>query len=170
MAAAFGAQFQQESELTKVINSLDLLEQVLKRKGLGKLLQNSLIAWEDRLPVIQKLAEILHLPESVEQLLMGLLHHKKVEWLMHILKNLKDLRKKQYNTVAGEITTVKALSPEQTTKVQSIFEKILGSKLLITTCQDADILGGIVVRSGDMLFDASIAKQLQKLTLSIKNS
>jgi F-type H+-transporting ATPase subunit delta len=69
--------------------------------------------------------------------------------------------------MVAEVITVKALSADQLTKIQSIFEKVLGNKLLLTAHHDANILGGMIVRSGDMLFDASISRQLQKLTQQI---
>lgn len=59
------------------------------------------------------------------------------------------------------VTTAKALSAEEQEQLAEKFGKIINKKLRIQTVIDPSILGGVVVKIGDRLYDGSIKSKLE---------
>ncbi|MBT3419155.1 MAG: ATP synthase F1 subunit delta [Candidatus Magasanikbacteria bacterium] len=62
-----------------------------------------------------------------------------------------------------EITSARALSAKSITEIVKPF----GKNVETTVSVDKSLIGGVVVRDGNIIFDASIKKQLQELTRSL---
>ncbi len=60
------------------------------------------------------------------------------------------------------ITTAKPLSEEEQTELTQQFGASIGKKLRVQTAVDPSILGGVVVKIGDRLYDGSIKAKLEK--------
>jgi F-type H+-transporting ATPase subunit delta len=72
--------------------------------------------------------------------------------------------------VAAEVTTAIALSPEQTKGLAAALRQALGKDPEIETRVDPAILGGIKVRVGSRLFDASLKSKLDSLKFALKRA
>jgi len=72
--------------------------------------------------------------------------------------------------VTAEVTTAKALTPAQLRGVQSAVSASLGKVPEISTRVDPSILGGIKVRVGSRLFDASLRSKLDSLKFALKRA
>jgi F-type H+-transporting ATPase subunit delta len=55
------------------------------------------------------------------------------------------------------------LSKEQATALQSRFEALTGKQIRIVQAKDGSLIGGVVARVGDTVFDGSIKRQLELL-------
>jgi len=67
----------------------------------------------------------------------------------------------------AEVTTARALTKVQETSLQETLAKEMGSKIQIDQRVDPSILGGLIVRVGSKMVDASLKTKLQKLKLSL---
>jgi F-type H+-transporting ATPase subunit delta len=72
--------------------------------------------------------------------------------------------------VSAEVTTAIALSPAQAKGVQAALRQSLGKDPEITTRVDPAILGGIKVKVGSRLFDASLKSRLDSLKFALKRA
>ena len=72
--------------------------------------------------------------------------------------------------VTAEVITAKALTPAQLQGVQSAVSASLGKVPEISTRVDPSILGGIKVRVGSRLFDASLRSKLDSLKFALKRA
>lgn len=74
---------------------------------------------------------------------------------------------KQYNTQIGReqvtVTTATALTPELEAKVLAKVKSLTPNKVIIENIIDENIIGGFVLRVGDVEYNASVANQLTKL-------
>ena len=70
--------------------------------------------------------------------------------------------------ITGELVTVSALNEERKSAIQATLEKQAGKKLELSFATDESILGGIVLKVGDKVMDASLKAQLQILKENIK--
>lgn len=72
-----------------------------------------------------------------------------------------------YNDAIGNqtatVTTAIALSGDLETKVLAKVKELTGKAVTVTNIIDETILGGFILRVGDLQYDASIANQLNKL-------
>lgn len=74
---------------------------------------------------------------------------------------------KQYNQrngiSAATVTSATALTEEMTASVKEFIEKETNSRIDLETQVNPDIIGGLVIRIEDSLYDSSIAKKLNLL-------
>ena len=72
--------------------------------------------------------------------------------------------------VSAEVTTAVALTAAQAKGVQAALRQSLGKDPEITTRVDPAILGGIKVKVGSRLFDASLKSKLASLKFALKRA
>jgi F-type H+-transporting ATPase subunit delta len=72
--------------------------------------------------------------------------------------------------VAAEVTTAVPLSPAQTSGLAAALRQALGKDPEIETRVDPAILGGIKVRVGSRLYDASLKSKLDSLKFALKRA
>jgi F-type H+-transporting ATPase subunit delta len=72
--------------------------------------------------------------------------------------------------VSAEVTTALALTPAQSKGVAAALRQALGKDPEITTRVDPAILGGIKVKVGSRLFDASLKSKLDSLKFALKRA
>ena len=72
--------------------------------------------------------------------------------------------------VAAEVTTAVALTPAQSKGVAAALRQSLGQEPELTTRVDPSILGGLKVRVGSRLFDASLRSKLDSLKFALKRA
>jgi F-type H+-transporting ATPase subunit delta len=68
----------------------------------------------------------------------------------------------------GEVTSAEPLSEDALQRVTEALSHISGKQVLVTTAVDTDMIGGLVARVGDMVFDGTIRTQLNQLKESLK--
>ncbi|HIP52638.1 MAG TPA: ATP synthase F1 subunit delta, partial [Chromatiales bacterium] len=66
-------------------------------------------------------------------------------------------------TVEAEVTSAFPLSEAQQQQLIAALNKRLGREVTLVTRTDDRIIGGAVVRAGDLVIDASVTSQLEKL-------
>lgn len=65
-------------------------------------------------------------------------------------------------TADAEVTTATALTEEDQKRLSTVFEKVVGKTVRITHQVDPEILGGVIVRIGDRLYDGSLKTKLHR--------
>jgi F-type H+-transporting ATPase subunit delta len=72
--------------------------------------------------------------------------------------------------VGAEVTTALPLTPDQAEGVRAALRQALGKDPEITTRVDPAILGGLRVKVGSRLFDASLKSRLDQLKFALKRA
>jgi F-type H+-transporting ATPase subunit delta len=73
------------------------------------------------------------------------------------------LVRKSRGIVAATVTTPAPLSKEELAQVTARVEQLAGAKVELTTSTDPKLLGGLTIRIGDKLIDASVQGRLARL-------
>ncbi len=68
----------------------------------------------------------------------------------------------------GEVISAESLEESDLGRVTEALSKISGKKVLVTSKVDPFLIGGLVARVGDMVFDGTIRTQLNQLKESLK--
>jgi len=77
---------------------------------------------------------------------------------------------KRQGMVAAQVTTAVAMSAAQSTRIAAALRAALGQEPKIEARVDSAILGGIRVRVGSRLFDASLKSKLDSLKFALKRA
>ena len=92
-----------------------------------------------------------------------LLERKRIDLLPQVAEAFADRVRQHRGIELAEITTAVPLpEPELRVVVQRLEERI-GHRVETTTRVDPSIIGGVVVRVGDQLFDSSVRGRLERL-------
>lgn len=65
--------------------------------------------------------------------------------------------------VRSSVTSALPLTDQQVREMQNALEKATGKKIILSVATDPLLIGGIVTRIGDKVFDGSIRTQLAKI-------
>ena len=92
-----------------------------------------------------------------------LVENKRLDVLPEIADLYEEKRAEAESTVEAEVTSAIPLSEAQQTQLVAALKKRLGREVTLVTKTDENIIGGAVVRAGDLVIDASVTGQLEKL-------
>jgi F-type H+-transporting ATPase subunit delta len=90
--------------------------------------------------------------------------------LMGAITAFAELSAKHRGVVSAEVTSATALTAAQLKGVQTALAEALGKTPELSTRIDPSILGGVKVRVGSRLFDASLRSKLDSLKFALKRA
>ena len=92
-----------------------------------------------------------------------LIQNKRINVLGEVARKYTELFDVSQGRQVATVTTAVALSDELKLKVLAKVKELTGKDAEIVSVVDDSILGGFILRVGDIQYDASIANKLQKL-------
>lgn len=102
--------------------------------------------------------------------LLLLVDKRRIVFLEAILKQYLALLRQLNQTVLAEVTSAVPLSAEQQ---QAVVEKVLSitnaRQVELETKIDSELIGGVIIKVGSQVIDASIRGQLRRLSLRLSN-
>jgi F-type H+-transporting ATPase subunit delta len=93
-----------------------------------------------------------------------LLEYDRVNVLPEIAEHFSVLKAKVENTVDVTLTSAVAIGDSQKKLIATALEKRLGRTVRIETNIDENLIGGAVIRAGDVVIDGSLRSRLEGLT------
>jgi F-type H+-transporting ATPase subunit delta len=102
---------------------------------------------------------------------LGLLSaNRRANALLDVIDSFRKLSANARGVVSAEVVTAQPLSAAQAKGVAAALRTALGKDPEISTRVDPAILGGIKVRVGSRLFDASLKSKLDSLKFALKRA
>jgi F-type H+-transporting ATPase subunit delta len=117
---------------------------------------------EEKQAVIERIAAGRMLPTTVHSLHV-LARHGRLGILAPIAAAARALADELAGLQVATITTATPLSEEQQQQLAGEIEQAVGARLSPTFGVDSDLIGGLVVKIGDTVYDQSIATGLARL-------
>ncbi|WP_312373886.1 ATP synthase F1 subunit delta, partial [Pseudomonas oryzihabitans] len=74
----------------------------------------------------------------------------------------------QEKSIEAEVTSAFALSDEQQDKLAKALSARLGRQVRLNASEDASLIGGVVIRAGDLVIDGSVRGKLAQLAEALK--
>jgi F-type H+-transporting ATPase subunit delta len=147
-------------------------------RGIGQLLQTNAgfaafiesptVSADDHAKAIEKIFTGRANPMTVETL-KSMARRNRLMFLSGFVAAWETLIKKLEGRVDVEVTAAAELSGDTLNRVKDAIGKATGQKADIQLKQDASIIGGVKVRVGDTLIDASVETQLEKIHEQLKH-
>ncbi|BDQ38230.1 ATP synthase subunit delta [Pseudodesulfovibrio nedwellii] len=130
--------------------------------------KNPAFSVEEKKSVLNQLIEKVSVDPMVKNFCDLMADKGRVEMLPAVASDYKAMIDVVSGVISGELTTVGELNEERKSAIQANLEKQAGKKLELSFSTNKDILGGIVLKVGDKVMDASLKAQLQILKENIK--
>ncbi|HEU0264425.1 MAG TPA: ATP synthase F1 subunit delta [Geobacterales bacterium] len=130
---------------------------------LRSVLANPAYAIEQKREILQDLIARLSLSSTVRSFLMLLLDKKRIEQLPQIAQSFGSYVDELGGVVRPTLASPFPLDDRQVEGVRKALEQVTGKKVLLNVEQDASLIGGLVTKIGDMVFDGSVKTQLSMI-------
>ncbi|HSG59317.1 MAG TPA: F0F1 ATP synthase subunit delta [Woeseiaceae bacterium] len=162
-------------ELAGWSDSLDIARQLTADGRVAKYLGNPGLSDEQRLEFLTGLfgkaaASLLDGgDEKGRNFLKLLIENGRVGVLPEIAERFDALRAEVENTVDVVVTSATALSEAQQQAIVAALTKKLGREVRLETRVDENLIGGAVIRAGDVVIDGSLRARLDGLTTALIN-
>jgi len=147
-----------ESILKTIIGSSDLLD-VLTSPVLKSNLKNNV------------LKEIF---KDVNKVTLGafdvLIENKRINILKEVAQTYISLYNEMNHVQIAKVTTAVPLNAELEAKILAKISELTGNSATINNIVDPNIIGGFILRIGDLQYNASVANSLSNLERELKNS
>jgi F-type H+-transporting ATPase subunit delta len=162
----------QEKDLTDAIgNDIRSLRDLFNESAeLRSFLASPLVKAEDKKEVIKKIAAEQINPFLLNFLLL-LVDRQRISFVDGVFnKYLENLRKLN-NIVLAEVTSAVKLYEGEAEKLVEKIQNLTGADgVELETNVDPDIIGGVIIKVGSQIYDASIRGQLRRISRSMLGS
>ncbi|MDE2488897.1 MAG: F0F1 ATP synthase subunit delta [Alphaproteobacteria bacterium] len=139
-------------------------------RDLKSLLASPAFSAEDKGRGLSAIAEKAKFDATTRKFLGLLAANGRASTLPAVITAFEALAARARGAVSAEVTTALPLSAAQAKGVAAALRQALGKDPEITTRVDPAILGGIRVKVGSRLFDASLRSKLESLKFALKRA
>jgi F-type H+-transporting ATPase subunit delta len=107
------------------------------------------------------------LNDTAKNFVKVLAENDRLNIVSEIAERYEEHRAEAEKTVEAEVTSAFSLSESQIKQVTEALKKRLGREVNLVTKIDESIVGGAVIRAGDLVIDGSVSGQLEKLATTL---
>ena len=133
-------------------------------------LNNPLISTDDKIRVLETLANKLQFCQSMLNTLKILAQTGKLNLLQMICGQFVELYQQRHNIAQVDVTTAVELAPAQDAKLKDKLKVIFKKEILINYIIDPQIMGGLIIKNGTNFIDNSIRHKLSALEQLMKGT
>ncbi|AFY77094.1 MAG: F0F1 ATP synthase subunit delta [Hydrococcus sp. C42_A2020_068] len=145
---------------------IDLIE---SSQDLSEFLANPVVKDPDKKAILRRIARESH-PYLVN-FLMLLVDKRRVIFLKKICEQYLELLRKLKNAVLAEVISATELNERQRQAVSDKVRALTGAQAVeLKTKIDPDLIGGVIIKVGSQVYDASLRGQLRRISYSLSSA
>lgn len=165
-ASAVFAIAKEKDELKGWSDLLAVLAQCVADPNMQSIITSPAVSDEQ---VVTLLADICGelLSDDARKFLALLAESNRLQLLTYMAVIFEELRAEAEHTMTAEVTSAMALTPEQESTIAAALKKRTGRDVTLVTSIDNSLLGGAIIRAGDLIIDGSALGKLNRLANAI---
>src|ERR1051325_5743931 len=139
-----------------------------KNPTLEKVMLNPAVPVPRKRAAMTELVARAHVSPILSKLLVLLAERDRLVLLPDLLAAFLDRVLDHQQVVRAEVKTASSIGPERAQAIEQGLARVTGRRVRLGMRVDASIIGGVVARIGDTIYDGSVTRQLElmKKTLS----
>ncbi|MBO8143883.1 MAG: ATP synthase F1 subunit delta [Thermodesulfobacterium sp.] len=149
-------------ELNQIKDLLTSMPEVLSA------LQNPIYPPDLKMEIIDEVLKSIKVDPEIERFLKLLVERRRIQYIKEIVAMYQELLDEELNIARGEVITAYPLSPEEKKELEEVLKEYLKKEVILESKVDEEIIGGIKIKIGDLIFDGSLKTQLGKFKEIIK--
>jgi F-type H+-transporting ATPase subunit delta len=107
------------------------------------------------------------LTDKQQNLVKLMADNGRLKLMPDVLAQFEAARAKAENKLEAQVISAFELSAQQTNELVNTLKNKLGCDITLTTTIDESLIGGVIIKAGDTIIDASMKSQLDSLALSL---
>ena len=167
-AKAVFAEAQEKNALDAWSDDLAILAAFAADADMAKVLVHPSLTAEQQ---AQALTDVCgdKLKDAAKNLVAVLAENKRLPLLPEIAVLFEELKAQLQNTVDVVVTSAQELNSDQADKLAQALKAKLNCDVRLTSEIDESLIGGAIIRAGDLVIDGSITGKLSKLAEAMKS-
>jgi len=160
---------QEQNALDKYAADLDALSKLVEEsRDFREVLINPVFTKEDKKKIAGPVLQKMGADPMVINFVYLLIDRKRIEQLTGIEKAFRAKVDEIRGITRGQVTSAEPLEQAELAQLTEKLANITGKQVIVTTKVDPSLIGGLVAKVGDMVFDGTIRTQLNQLKESLK--
>lgn len=151
----------EQKKLQEWLGILQDLSLIAEDRRVCSFLLDPRVDWQNRSQLFIDISSKF-LDKAADNLIKILAKNRRLILLPLISKMYNELYAKEKNIVYADVYTIDELSTGKKQKIKAMLEKKLKSKIELNHQKDETLIGGMKIKIGDKVIDASIRGQLEK--------
>lgn len=153
-----------DGSLVKIGADLKSLAKAMKESAeLTNAVASPAIRRQDRKKVLEAVMQRIGTQPVTNNLVYLLLDGERMASVPAISRELDAMIEAKAGRIAAEVVSAKPLDPAQLSQITASLEKLSGKKVSVSHREDPDLLGGVVAKLGDTVYDGSLRTQLRTM-------
>lgn len=119
---------------------------------------------EAKRSILEEVLEKLDVPATVKSFMLLLQNRNRLAIFPQIVQTFGALADERAGIVRARVTAARELTPDQLAAVRGALSQLAsGKRVELAVDLDPAIIGGLVTRIGDMVFDGSVRSELERI-------
>lgn len=156
----------QDNSLSEWSDMLNLMATAARDPEMERALHHPSLTDEEKASAFLDVCDS-KLSETGKNFVRILAENKRLTLLPEIAERFEALKAEQERAIDVELTSAFELTAEQEGKLSQALERKLNRQVRLSSATDKSLMGGVIVRAGDMVIDASVRGKLRKLADAI---
>lgn len=159
-----------EEESTLYLNNFNSLCAIFQEDStLLAFLLNKNIAKDDKKALLKRLffgkeAVLFTLENNFISLLFVLTNKGRLDIIRQVRVSYAELYYEKYGYIGAKVKAASPLTDEEIAKLTDVLANNYAKKIILETDIDQDIIGGLTIQIGDLVYDGSLRTQFKQLT------
>ena len=157
-----------EGALDAWLTELSLLSAVVSEATVGELLADPALTTEAQASALMEICGS-EMGESRQRFVGVLAENRRLALAPQILAQFTQLKAQREQSVDVEMVSAFEVPQEVRDRISAALTKRLERDVVVTTKTDSSLLGGVLIRAGDLVIDGSVRGRLNKLAETLTN-
>jgi F-type H+-transporting ATPase subunit delta len=136
--------------------------ELLAHAELRRMIEHPVVPYAAKESLLHKVAGDEVGPDVISLVLL-MIRRGRPRAIDRMIAHFGELLRRERGIVLAEVRTALALEPEQRQAVSERLAQLTGDQVQMNEVVDESLIGGIAVRIGDRLYDASVRNRLERL-------
>ena len=147
-------------------DTLALLAEVAADEAMIEIINNPDISSEQTVSLIVDICKD-NLDEQGINFVRLAAENDRLEVIPHIAQSFAAMCAEEGGSIEAQVISAYAVNATQKKSITEALKKKLGREVTIKTETDKSLIGGVIIRAGDIVIDGSVKTQLEKITHSL---
>ena len=139
------------------------VEIVDSSRELARLIRSPQVAGADKGAIVSEIGKKAGFDGLTQRFLSLMADRSRLPLVVAAYREFRALSDEARNVLRGMVTTADVVPPEQVRDLERTFTKKFNKTVMLEASEDREILGGLVVRIGDLTFDGSLKTALKNI-------